>query len=248
VEAVSKAPLQNFTVNLRLFKDGDISLSQKTVSDSNGCYSVTVDPSAAACAVEIQAPAFQPNAAGRKSPADGDMRIDFEMEKASTNIAGGGAGSAPAGLDEAPPKKLLNPGDPAPLFEVKTVQGQPLRLADFRGKFVLLDFWATWCRPCVHETPFLKAAFAAFGDDPRFAMIGLSLDDAAFAPVEYARKNEIKWTQGFLGQWSQSTVTPLYGVDGIPSIFLLGPDGKIIARDLRGEEIRAAVARALGSR
>ncbi len=53
--------------------------------------------------------------------------------------------------------------------------------------------------------------------------------------------------QGFLGQWLESTVTPLYGVEGIPAIFLIGPDGKIIERDLRGDEIRAAVGRALGS-
>jgi thiol-disulfide isomerase/thioredoxin len=169
----------------------------------------------------------------------------------STNLTvpGSGASNAPIDLGEfvIPLRKVLKPGDLAPLFEVKTVEGRPLRLADFRGKYVLLDFWATWCGPCLGETPNLKAAYAAYGGDPRFAIIGLSLDKGVAAPKDYARQNEIKWTQGFLGPSSESAVTPLYGVEGIPAIFLIGPDGKIIERDLRGDEIRAAVGRALGS-
>jgi thiol-disulfide isomerase/thioredoxin len=144
-------------------------------------------------------------------------------------------------------KKLLRTDDMAPPFEVKTLDGAPLRLADFHGKYVLLDFWATWCGPCVGETPFLKAAYKQFGANDHFAMVSLSLDDTAAAPADFARKNEIKWIQGFLGKWSESKVTPLYGVEGIPSIFLIGPDGKIVARDLRGEAIKEAVGNALGN-
>ncbi len=134
----------------------------------------------------------------------------------------------------------------APPFEVKTLDGAPLRLADLRGKYVLLDFWATWCGPCVGETPFLKATYKAFGANDRFAMVSLSLDDNPAAPMDFARKNDIKWIQGFLGKWSDSKVTPMYGVEGIPSIFLIGPDGKIIARELRGDGIADAVGKALG--
>jgi thiol-disulfide isomerase/thioredoxin len=143
-------------------------------------------------------------------------------------------------------KKMLRPEDEAPPFEVKTVEGAPLRLADFRGKYVLLDFWATWCGPCREETPFLKAAYKSFGTNANFAMVSLSLDNNPGAPKDFAAKNDLKWIQGFLGKWADSKVTPLYGVEGIPSIFLIGPDGKIVSRDLRGEAIKEAVGNALG--
>jgi thiol-disulfide isomerase/thioredoxin len=143
-------------------------------------------------------------------------------------------------------KKVPHLGDEAPPFEVRTVDGEPLRLADFRGKFVLLDFWATWCGPCVGETPFLKATYKSFGANDRFVMISLSLDADPGAPKEFARKNDIKWIQGFLGKWSDSKVTEMYGVDGIPSIFLIAPGGKIVAHGLRGDAIADAVGKALG--
>src|SRR5262249_30420565 len=95
--------------------------------------------------------------------------------------------------------------------------------------------------PCVAETPNLKEAFNAFKDDPRFAMIGLSLDPEANEPREYAKKNELGWIHGFLGEWSKTQIPNTFGVEGIPSIFLIGPDGNIVATGLRGEKIKSAV-------
>jgi RNA polymerase sigma factor (sigma-70 family) len=149
-------------------------------------------------------------------------------------------------LEPAKKPVVIKVGDPAPPFRVEDLGGQILSLADYQGRYLLLDFWATWCGPCLAETPHLKATFEAFGKDKHFAMIGLSLDASKDDPRQYATKHGLGWTQGFLGDWSQAKLPETYGVQGIPSIWLIGPDGRVVAKDLRGAQIQAAVAKALG--
>ena len=139
-------------------------------------------------------------------------------------------------------------GQEAPGFEIKTTDDKTIKLADYRGKYVLLDFWATWCGPCTGETPNLKAVYEEFGTREDFVMIGLSLDQDKEKPIAYAKEKGTQWIDGFLGDWGKDEVTKKYGVRGIPSIWLIGPDGKVVAKDLRGEGISEAVKKALGEK
>jgi len=160
---------------------------------------------------------------------------------------GTNSGAAPFDLGKitVQPAITMNVADMAPDFSVKTLDGQPLNFSEYRGKYVLLDFWATWCGYCIEEMPNMKAAFDAFGKDKRFAIVSLSLDSEPAAPMKFVRNHGLVWTQGFLGDWSKDKVTKNYRVWEIPAIFLIGPDGKVLATDLRGPKIKEAVAAAL---
>jgi peroxiredoxin/protocatechuate 3,4-dioxygenase beta subunit len=137
----------------------------------------------------------------------------------------------------------LQVGDRAPDFSMKTLAGQELKLADFRSKYVLLDFWASWCAPCLAEMPNLLAIKNQFAQDQRFVVIGVSLDDRPANAAASVKALKLSWLQGFAGP--DSPVVSAYGATAIPATFLIGPDGKILARDLRGDQTKRAVAEAL---
>jgi thiol-disulfide isomerase/thioredoxin len=146
----------------------------------------------------------------------------------------------------------LQVGKEVPDPELKTLDGKPLKLSDHRGKVVLLDFWATWCGPCVGDTPNLKAVHEAFGKDERFVLVSLSLDPDAQPAIDYVKKNDLGWVHGFLGDWGKTKVLGQFGVRGIPAYFLIGPDGKLISKDVNGNsmkrEVEAALAKLPASR
>jgi peroxiredoxin len=171
---------------------------------------------------------------------------DFSREFTVSNVPGG-VSDDPLDLGDLQPAPVavrpLQLGDTAPNFAVKTLDGTDLRLADFKGKFVILDFWATWCAPCVSEIPNLKAVHDTFSTDRRFAMLSLSLDERPADLKALLRSQKIPWAQALIGP--DSSVVAAYAATAIPATFLIGPDGRILAKNLRGEKVKATVAEAL---
>jgi len=169
-----------------------------------------------------------------------------EISEQLKNPSAGGSGKPR--VPAVPVRGGPEVGQEAPGFEIKTTDDKTIKLADYRGKYVLLDFWATWCGPCRGETPNLKAVYEQFGKREDFVMIGLSLDQEKEKPIAYAKEKGTQWIDGFLGGEDKDGVAAKYGVRGIPSIWLIGPDGKVTARGLRGEGILEAVKKALGEK
>ena len=136
-------------------------------------------------------------------------------------------------------------GDPAPEFEAKTLDGQPLTLGDFRGKYVLLSFWENSSWRGADGIPWLQQIHEAFGREERLVILSLSLDATIEIPRQVQERRKLPGMQGFLGEGIDGAIPDRYGVREMPAIVLIGPDGKIVAKGMRGKEIKEQVARAL---
>ena len=138
----------------------------------------------------------------------------------------------------------LVPGARPFTLAAKDLSGKPLSLAQYRGKVVLMDFWATWCGPCVGEMPNVIAAYKKYHAQG-FDIVGISLDQSRPALTAFIKKNQMLWRQVFDGKGWNSAVPQQYGVTAIPFGLLIGRDGKIAAVDVRGPALTAALKRAL---
>ncbi|MGV3766235.1 MAG: redoxin domain-containing protein [Chitinophagaceae bacterium] len=133
----------------------------------------------------------------------------------------------------------IGAGKMAPDFTMNDTLGNPVSLSAFKGKYVLLDFWASWCMPCRFENPSVVKAYNEF-KDKNFTILAVSLDrpGAKQAWLDAIHKDGLTWTHVSDLQFWNSAAVKLYGVNSVPMNYLIGPDGKIIATYLRGEALR----------
>jgi peroxiredoxin len=149
-------------------------------------------------------------------------------------------------MNKPKPTQPVKPvvGNFAPDFTMNDTEGKPVSLSQYKGQYVLVDFWASWCGPCRGENPNVVAAYKKY-KNKNFTVLGVSLDEDKDAWVKAIQKDGLTWKHiSDLKGW-QSAVVTVYGIEGIPYNVLLDPEGKILATELRGSALEAFLEKTL---
>ncbi|RZJ75145.1 MAG: TlpA family protein disulfide reductase, partial [Flavobacterium sp.] len=137
-------------------------------------------------------------------------------------------------------------GSLAPNFSAPDSEGKTVSLEKSLGKVTIIDFWASWCKPCRMENPNVVALFNEY-NSKGLKIIGVSLDKDEIKWKDAIAADKLAWLQvSNLKQWDEP-IAKLYGVEGIPATFILDASGKIVAKDLRGDQLKAKIKELLGA-
>ena len=142
-------------------------------------------------------------------------------------------------LDQA--KLAVSGNQTAPDFTLNDAKGTAISLASYRGGYVLVDFWASWCVPCRAENPNVLAAYEKY-KGKNFQVLGVSLDDKKAPWLKAIAEDKLPWKQVCDFKASKSEVTQLYNISSIPANVLIDPNGKIVGKDLRGKDLHDRLA------
>lgn len=133
--------------------------------------------------------------------------------------------------------ELLKPGTEAPDFALQTPDGKTVKLSDYRGKYVVLDFWASWCPDCVKDIPNIKRLYADY-KERGIEFIGVSFDDNKEKWASALAKHGIEYTQvSELKKWKTTEISSAYNIKWIPTLYLISPEGKVVLGTVMSEKI-----------
>ncbi|HEY9195782.1 MAG TPA: TlpA disulfide reductase family protein [Mucilaginibacter sp.] len=134
--------------------------------------------------------------------------------------------------------KPVSVGHKAPDFTVAGIDGKPIKLSDYKGKYVMIDFWASWCVPCRQENPNVVKQYAAF-HSKGFNILGVSLDKEKAAWEKAVNDDKLTWTHGSDLNGFEGPTERLYNIEAIPSNFIIDPQGNIAAKNITGADLEA---------
>lgn len=141
-------------------------------------------------------------------------------------------------------RSSLVPGAPFPDFNEQDLEGKPLAISNYKGKVVLVDFWATWCPPCVLELPKIQEAYNKYHDQG-FEVVGISLDEDKARLEQFVKEKKMPWPEFFDGKKWENRLAVKYGVEQTPTGYLLDREGRIIATPTAADDLDSEIAKAL---
>lgn len=204
-------------------------LGLRAMSNPAGAFEI-IDAPADAFEVSVYAPGFNP-LVDQQVPV-GSEPLAFKL---TVDERANATGSAPK----------LATGSDAPAFDLTTLGGEKITSESVKGKVVLLDFWATWCGPCVMEIPHLREVYESFGTRKDFVMVSVSLDDDASALGRFVTQRKMNWNQVCGEKNGARKASDDFGVAAIPAIFIIDREGKMAAQNLRGTQTAQKLAEML---